>query len=129
MKRFSILLLGLLVSVGTVWGKNYEVTKKADDYTVKIEIDKNPPVQGNNNTTLTITDASAKKVTDAKVKIDYGMPAMPGMPAMNYKADAALKGDEYKAVMNFSMGGSWNIIIQITRGDKVKKVRLNVDVK
>ena len=24
---------------------------------------------------------------DAKVKIDYVMPAMPGMPAMNYKTD------------------------------------------
>jgi uncharacterized protein YukJ len=129
MKRISIPLLCLLLGVGTAWGKNYEVIKKADDYTVKIEIDKNPPIQGNNNVTITVTDAATKKVTDAKVKIDYGMPAMPGMPAMNYKADAALKGNEYKAVMNFSMGGSWNIVIQITRGDKVKKVRLNVDVK
>lgn len=129
MKKFAMVLLSLVLLVGPAWGKNYEVSKKADDYTVKIEIDKNPPIQGNNNATITITEASGKNVKDAKVKVDYSMPAMSGMPAMNYKADAALKGDEYKAVMNFSMGGSWNIIIQITRGDKVKKVRLNVDVK
>jgi len=124
-----MVLLSLVLLVGPAWGKNYEVSKKADDYTVKIEIDKNPPIQGNNNATITITEASGKNVKDAKVKVDYSMPAMSGMPAMNYKADAALKGNEYKAVLNFSMGGSWNIVIQITQGDKVKKVKLNVDVK
>jgi hypothetical protein len=129
MKKFAMVLLSLVLLVGPAWGKNYEVSKKADDYTVKIEIDKNPPIQGNNNATITITEASGKNVKDAKVKVDYSMPAMSGMPAMNYKADAALKGNEYKAVLNFSMGGSWNIVIQITQGDKVKKVKLNVDVK
>ena len=57
------------------------------------------------------------------------MPAMPGMPAMNYKADAALKGNEYKAKVNFSMAGSWGMVVQITQAEKVKKVKLNVDVK
>jgi len=28
---------------------------------------------------------------------------MPGMPPMNYKADAVLKGDLYAATMNLSM--------------------------
>ncbi len=57
------------------------------------------------------------------------MPAMPGMPAMNYKADAALKGNEYKTKVDFSMAGSWSIVVQITQAEKVKKVKLNVDVK
>lgn len=129
MKKFSLLLLVLALMVGVAWGKNYEVVKKVDDYTVKVEIDKNPPIIGNNNITITIKDASGKNITDAKVKVEYSMPPMSGMPPMSYKTEAALKGNEFKAVMNFSMVGSWGIDIQLTRAGKIKKVKLNVDIK
>ena len=129
MKRVVLLLIILAFAVGTVWGKNYEVVKKVDDYTVKVEMDKNPPITGNNNVTITITDASGKPVTDAKVKVGYSMPAMSGMPAMNYKTDTILRGNEYMAKVEFSMAGSWNVEIQITQAQKVKKVKFNVDVK
>lgn len=129
MKRVVLLLIILAFAVGPVWGKNYEVTKKIDDYTIKVEIDKNPPIIGNNNVTITITDATGKPVTDAKVKVGYSMPAMSGMPAMNYKTDMTLKGNEYMAKVEFSMAGSWNVEIQITQAQKVKKVKFNVDVK
>ncbi|MGA3083289.1 MAG: FixH family protein [Thermodesulfobacteriota bacterium] len=129
MKKVTILLLAVLLTAGVAWGKNFEITKKADDFTIKIVIDKNPPVVGDNNLTLTIKDSTGKNVIDAKVKLEYSMPAMPGMPAVNYKADAALKGNEYKAKMNFSMAGGWNMVIQITQAEKVKRVKLNVDVK
>ena len=66
-------------------------------------------------------------MTDAKVRIEYSMPAMPGMPAMNYKADAELKGYEYKAKMNLSMSGAWNVAVKITRGGKTTTVKFNVD--
>jgi hypothetical protein len=129
MKRGLFFLMILTLIAGTAWGKNYEVTKKVDDLTVKVDIDKNPPIIGDNNLSITIKDASGKNVTDAKVKVDYGMPAMPGMPAMNYKTDAVLKGSEYKAKVNFSMAGSWGMVVQITQAEKVKRVKLNVDVK
>jgi hypothetical protein len=119
----------MALAVGSAWGKNYEVTKKVDDFTVKVDIDKNPPIVGDNNLSIAIKDGSGKNITNAKVKVEYSMPAMPGMPAMNYKADAALKGNEYKAKLNFSMAGSWGILVQITQAEKVKKVKLNVDVK
>ncbi|MGC1402253.1 MAG: FixH family protein [Thermodesulfobacteriota bacterium] len=129
MKRVMLLLMVSALMVGTAWGKNYEVTKKVDDYTVKVEIDKNPPIVGDNNMSVIIQDASGKNITDAKVKVGYSMPAMSGMPAMNYKAEAVLQGNEYKAKVNFSMAGSWNVEVQITHAQKVKKVKLNVDVK
>ena len=129
MKRVMLLLMVSALMVGTAWGKNYEVTKKVDDYTVKVEIDKNPPIVGDNNMSVIIQDATGKSITDAKVKVGYSMPAMSGMPAMSYKADAALQGNEYKAKVNFSMAGSWNVEVQITQPKKVKKVKLNVDVK
>jgi hypothetical protein len=127
MKKIVDLFITLLLTTGLAFAKDYEVTKKADDYTVVVKIDKNPPVVGENNVTIEIKDASGKNVTEAKVKLDYGMAAMPGMPAMSYKADAELKGTVYKVKMNPSMAGSWNITIQITQGDKVRKAKFNVD--
>src|SRR5512137_2817909 len=109
MKRFTILMVMVLLLAGTVYAKDYEVTKKAGGLTVDVKIDKNPPTSGTNNMDIAVKDAGGKAVTDAKVVVEYSMPAMPGMPAMNYKTDAELKGNEYKAKMNFSMSGSWNI--------------------
>jgi len=114
---------------GISFAKDYEVKKKAGQYDVEVKIDKNPPVVGDNNVLIEIKDEAGKYVTDAKVKVDYSMPAMPGMPAMNYKADAELKGEEYKAKMNLSMSGSWNIAVKITKAGKTSTMKFTVDAK
>ena len=127
MKRLTVVTLILLLMAGVAYAKDYEVKKKAGEYDVEIKIDKNPPVVGDNNIEIEIKDASGKYVTDAKVKVEYSMPAMPGMPAMNYKTDTELKGYEYKAKMNLSMSGAWNVVVKITRGGKTTSVKFNVD--
>jgi hypothetical protein len=127
MKKLVYLLITFLLTSGLALARDYEITKKAEDYTVLVKIDKNPPVVGENNVTIEIKDAAGKNVTEAKVKLDYGMPAMPGMPPMSYKVDAELKGTLYQVKMKPSMAGSWNITIQITQGDKVRRVKFNVD--
>jgi hypothetical protein len=119
----------LLLAFGLAYAKDYEITKKSGDYTVQIKIDKNPPVTGPSKMDIVIKDVAGKDVTDAKVAIDYGMPAMPGMPAMNYKANADLKGSRYVSPLNFSMSGAWTINIKINRAGKIQAVKLNVDVK
>ena len=129
MKRVLIILTGLLLLCGAAYAKDYEVKKKAGDYDVEIKIDKNPPVVGKNNMEIEIKDKSGKYVTDAKVNVEYSMPAMPGMPAMDYKTDAELKGEEYKATMDISMSGSWNIAVKITRGDKTSKAKFSIDAQ
>ena len=129
MKRLVMAFIILLLAVGLVYAKNYELTKKAGEYTVLVTIDKNPPVTGKNNMAVGIKDAAGKDVTDATVAIDYGMPAMPGMPAMNYKAGANLKDKRYVATVDFSMSGPWSVSIKITRVGKTQSVKLNVDVK
>jgi hypothetical protein len=129
MKRMALIISVLFLAVGLVYAKDYAITKKAGEYTVLVTIDRNPPITGKNQLTVGIKDGAGTDITDASVAVDYGMPAMPGMPAMNYKADAALKGNEYKAKVNFSMAGGWNFNIQITQAGKIKKVKFNVDVK
>ena len=129
MKRVLIILTSLLLLCGVAYAKDYEIKKKAGDYDVEIKIDKNPPVVGKNNMEIEIKDKSGKYVTDAKVNVEYSMPAMQGMPAMDYKADAELKGEEYKTTMDISMSGSWNIVIKITRGDKTSKAKFSIDAQ
>ena len=129
MKRLWLVVFVLLLVAGIAYAKDYEVKKKAGEYDVEVKIDRNPPVVGDNNVKIEIKDSSGKYVTDAKVVVDYGMPAMPGMPAMNYKADAELKGNEYKAKMNLSMSGSWNIAVKITRAGKTSTMKFTVDAK
>ncbi len=131
MKRIIMILTAivLFLTIGLANAKDFEITKKSGDYTVQIKIDKNPPVTGENKMDITIKDTAGKNVTDATVAVDYGMPAMPGMGAMNYKTTAGLKGESYLATITFSMPGPSFINIKITRGGKSQLVKLNVDVK
>ena len=128
-KGLAAVTLILLVVASIAYAKDYELTKKAGEYTVEVKIDKNPPVVGDNITTVEIKDASGKYVTDAKVVVNYSMSAMMGMPVMNYKADAELKGSEYKAKMVLSMAGSWNVEVRITRAGKTVTAKFTVDAQ
>lgn len=129
MKKVLAVVLMVLFVAGFAFAKDYEVAKKTGDLDVLVKIDKNPPVMGNNNVTVTAKDAKGAAVTDAKVVVEYSMPAMPGMPPMNYKTNAVLKGSEYKAVMNLSMAGPWNIAVKLTKGGKTSVVKFSIDVQ
>ena len=129
MKRLAVVTLVVLMVVGVAYAKDYEVSKKAGEYTVDISIDRNPPVTGNNNMEIAVKDAAGKAVTDAKVVVEYSMAPMPGMPAANYKTEAALKGDKYKATMNLSMAGPWSVAVKVTRADKTQTAKFTVDAK
>ena len=129
MKKLLMIGLVVLLSAGVVLAKDYEVKKKAGDFDVVVTIDKNPPVTGDNGVTIAVKDAGGKAVKDAKVVIDYSMPAMPGMPPMNYKADAMLKGDAYSATMNLSMAGPWNVTVKISAGNTTGSMKFTIDAK
>ena len=126
MKRLTVALLLVFLTAGFAAAKDFEVKKKAGSYDVEVRMDKNPPVVGDNNITVEVKE-SGKAVTDAKIVVDYSMPAMPGMPAMNSKTDAELKGSVYKGTMNISMAGAWNVAVKIKRNGKTSVVKFNVD--
>jgi roadblock/LC7 domain-containing protein len=129
MKRLVLALMSVLLVAGTAVAKDYEVTKKAGDYTVMVKMDRNPPITGDNNLSVTIKDAAGAEVKDAKVAVEYTMAAMPGMPAVKVKTDTELKGSEYRAKLNFSMAGGWGIAVMINRGDKKAQAKFSVDVR
>jgi hypothetical protein len=129
MKRVVLAVMVFFLFGGLAIAKDFEVTKKAGDYTVVVAIDKNPPTTGDNNLSVSVKDGGAADVTDAKVSVEYSMPAMPGMPAMKYSHNAELAGKEYKTKVNFSMSGSWNMIVKIVRGGKTTQVKFTVDAR
>ena len=129
MKNIVTFSLMLLMFAGVAFAKDYEVSKKAGDYTVNVSIDRNPPVVGDNNISVEVKDASGNYVTDAKVTIDYSMPAMAGMPPMNYKTSGKPDGNAYTATMNLSMSGPWNIAIKIVKAGKTATAKFSVDAR
>jgi hypothetical protein len=129
MKKFIAVVVVVFLAAGVAYAKDYEVVKKAGEFDVVVTIDKNPPVTGDNGVTVSIKDGSGKVVQGAKVVVDYSMPAMPGMPPMNYKADALQKGDVYAANMNLSMAGPWNIAVKISAGGKNGTLKFTIDAK
>ena len=130
MKRWSWLVVLLVVLVaGTAFAKEYAVQKKAGDYSVEIKMDKDPPVVGANNVEIVIKDKAGKAVMDATVLVTASMPAMPGMPAIANKADAKSDGGKYKAKIELSSGGSWNMSVRITQGGKTSTAKWTVDAR
>lgn len=129
MKRLVVFVVLMLFTAGVAQAKGYEIKKKAGEYDVVITFDRNPPVTGDNAVAIVVKDASGHAVNDAQVKVEYSMPGMPGMPPMNYKADAVMKGDEYHATLGMSMSGSWNIAVKITRAGKTSSLKFTADVK
>ena len=128
-KWLCVGVVSMIFMVGTAFAGEYAVQKKAGDYTVDIRMDKNPPVVGANQVEVAVKDKAGKAVTDAKVLVTASMPSMPGMPAMENKADAKLDGGKYKAKIDLSMGGSWNMSVRITQGGKTATAKWTVDAR
>jgi hypothetical protein len=128
MKRVTVILAILFLAFGLAYAKDYTVAKKAGSYMVNVKMDKNPPITGKNNMKISVQDAAGADVVDAAVIVEYSMPAMPGMPAMNYKTKTEMKNKKYMATIDFSMSGAWNINVKITRAGKTQSVKFNVDV-
>jgi hypothetical protein len=128
MRKIMIVLITLVLTAGFSSAKEYMTVKQTGDYTVSIVMDKNPPVAGDNKAQISIQDKTGLAVTDATVEVEYSMPAMMGMPAMNYKASTELKDKKYVATLKFSMSGAWNVAVKITRAGKTQTVKMNMDI-
>jgi len=129
MTKFFAFLLTLCLISGIAYAGGYEVKKKAGEYEAEVTIDKSPPVVGDNHIEIEVRDARGKPVTDAKILVNYYMPPMPRMAPMNYTTDAKLKGEKYKAKMNFIMSGPWIIAIKMNVGGKISTAKFNVNAQ
>ena len=135
-------IAGMILLVWGLWGiagafimlphaslRITEVRKRVGDLEAEMRIDRNPPVLGDNNIEIELKDAAGRIITEAKVLVNYYMPPMPRMAPMNYIVDAKLKGDKYRATMNFIMSGPWVIGVKINQGGKISTAKFNVDAQ
>ena len=130
MKRFAALVVVVLLAVPSfALAKGLEINKTSGGYEAMVVIDRNPPVVGKNGISIRIKDKGGAFVTDAMVRVEYSMPAMPGMPAMLYKADAERKDAEYSSVMDLSMAGPWNVVVKVLMDGKVTSFKFNIDAR
>jgi hypothetical protein len=129
MKTFVIAILLMCSTVTAVDSKEYKVRGTARDYEVEATIDRYPLVLGDNKIEIQIMDVMGKNVTDAEVLVNYYMPPMPRMVPMNYKTDASLASEKYRATMNIIMSGPWYIKIIIKHGGKICTTKFNVDAQ
>ena len=126
MKKLLKILTLLALSISFLQAAAFEKTANGGSITAIISSDK-PLTTGNNSLHVSIKDPQYK---DAQIALKVFMPEMPGMPRMEMQSNAkALGNGVYKADINFSMSGTWQVWILITpkSGQKVRiKTSLNI---
>lgn len=130
MKRWSWLIALLVVlMVGTAFAKEPRPVKsKAKDFSVEIQMTKDPPVVGTNPVEIVITDEDGRAVRDAKVMVSAYLPTMPGMPEKRNAAAAKWEGGKYRARIDLAGRGSWEMSVVITQGGKTTTAKWEIDV-
>ncbi len=92
---------------------------KADDINLLLTTDK-ALIVGSNQISIELSKDS-KPITDLEIlQMKIFMPEMPGMPYMEYKADAKLVDGKYLIDVNFAMSGTWQYKIRFKTSDKKK---------
>ncbi len=127
--RTALLTMLLLLATGIASAKGYEVRKNVGEFNVVMKIDKNPPVTGDNNISITVSDSSGRCACDADVIIEYSRPELPGMPHLDYKAETRLKRGRYIGKITLPLAGFWNIAVKIKRENKTWTTNFTVDVE
>jgi hypothetical protein len=126
MKKLLKILTLLVLSVSLLQAAAFEKTAEEGGITALISSDK-PLTTGINTLHVSIKDPKYK---DAQVALKIFMPEMPGMPRMEMQSNAkAIGGGVYKADINFSMSGTWQVWILISpkTGQKIRiKTSLNI---
>jgi len=116
MKNLLKVVVSLFVMAGVMFAEPLSQSGQKDGYSVKFTSEK-PLVVGTNEVFVTLLQDD-KVVQNAQVKIKVFMPEMPGMPYMDYQAKTKFVDDKFAAVVNFSMGGTWQYQIKFRTEDK-----------
>ena len=91
---------------------------KVEDMSIEMSTNPTTPKVGNNTIRMKLIDSMGMPVKPAMIHINYGMPAMGGMPAMFAETEAELNQDAYHAELSLSMDGTWNLNMEIHIPDK-----------
>ena len=127
MKTILNILLGL--ALGALLLEASAFTKDVKHRTTKVHITSDKPVTTGWNTFVLNITQKGKALQDTKVSVKAFMPAMPGMPAMESKANAKSLGNgNYEVKLNIAMNGTWQIHIFMTpKSGKKSRVKTSIN--
>lgn len=127
MKNLMKIIATLLVGTTLMFAEPISQEGSKNGYDIKLTSTKSLVV-GNNDMFIELGKDN-QVLTDAKVKIKFYMPEMPGMPYMEYEDKGKVIDGKYKVNINFSMGGTWQYQLKFkTQDGKVHKVRGSVNL-
>ncbi len=127
MKNLMKAVFALFFTVGLLQAEPLLQEGNKNGYDVALSSEKSLVV-GSNDIFIALSKDGAA-VTDAKVKIKFYMPEMPGMPYMEYVGKGKLVNDKFKTLINFSMSGTWQYQLKFkTHDGKIHKVRGSVNL-
>jgi len=123
-----VLWIMLAWSMVSLNANTFNETLKADDINIVVNTDK-ALIVGSNQISVELTKDS-KPITDLKIlQMKVFMPEMPGMPEMEYKADAKLVDGKYILDINFAMNGTWQYKIRFKTSDGKKyKTKSSINI-
>ena len=117
MKNLLKIVLGILLTFGFLQAELLEQKGQKDGFDIKLSSPK-ALIVGKNDFVIELSKDS-KVVDNAKVKIKFFMPEMPGMPYMEHEGEGSLAGDKYKMTINFCMNGTWQYQLKFKTDDGV----------
>lgn len=125
MKIISI-ILGLALTLTSLSAVAFE--KEVQRRSAVITLTSEKPLVVGNNTIVFEVKKDGKLTAGDEITVKAFMPAMPGMPYMENKDIARELGNgKYESVINFSMGGTWQIQIFV-KPKSGKKYRVKTSV-
>ena len=136
MKKIIVITMLFMFAAGFAYAANNSLTQKSGDQTISIQFEKGTPIVGDNPVAVSVKDAAGKEISNAIVSIQYFMtekvaPTRKGveMPAMYTTADTTREGSIYRGKINFSMPGSWHILVKTSYDGKANSAAFFVTVK
>lgn len=117
MKNIIKIVLGFFLTFTFLNAELLEQNGQKDGYDVTLKSSK-ALVVGSNEFLVKLSKDS-KVVENAKVKVKFFMPEMPGMPYMESEENAILVNQEYKFNINLSMSGTWQYHLKFKTEDGV----------
>lgn len=125
-KLASLFVLVAFVSLATTSGRLQAAGSPAA-FTIATSFSPDPPKQGTEKLTVTVTDASGKPVKGASVSIASSMPSM----SMAGPRVAAIDNHDgtYSATMPLKFATRWTFMITMSQNGKTGRATVSKDVR
>lgn len=125
-RRPQMLCIPLILALPICACRQESETGRVEDVNLEFVLQPDPPKVGTAIAVITLLDKDGRPVLGAKAKLEGNMNHAGMKPVF---ADATeLDPGRYEAKLDFTMGGDWFILINITLRDG-RKMNRKVDVK